>query len=207
MESPYHKRVPRGGATLRVGLAGLGLAGPSVSVITHLLCVHVAGGEPIAREIDDQDARDRRTGWRTIHGRDWRPPTEHVRRVGVAIEGRGRVFRGGQGIPTGVRGICSIWPFRTRVPCIEHVRVPGIERIPSHSLGTGGGTRTLKTVRTADFESAAFAIPPLRRGFVLALSRGRNLARWNVEVNPRGWTQPISGNLGAPTRPVRSSRR
>ena len=28
--------------------------------------------------------------------------------------------------------------------------------------GTGGGTRTLKTVRSADFESAAFAIPPLR---------------------------------------------
>src|ERR1035437_2422521 len=29
-------------------------------------------------------------------------------------------------------------------------------------LCTGGGTRTLKSVRTADFESAAFAIPPLR---------------------------------------------
>jgi hypothetical protein len=39
-------------------------------------------------------------------------------------------------------------------------------RIPA---STGGGTRTLKTGRTADFESAAFAIPPLRQGIQFSM--------------------------------------
>ncbi len=51
-----------------------------------------------------------------------------------------------------------------------HRREPAVRRgrarpVPSTMLrGTEGGTRTLKPFRVADFESAAFAIPPLRLG-------------------------------------------
>ena len=38
----------------------------------------------------------------------------------------------------------------------------------ARTTGAGGGIRTLMTLRSADFESAASAIPPLRRGFIVA---------------------------------------
>jgi hypothetical protein len=79
------------------------------------------------------------------------------------------------------------------------------------SLSTGGGTRTLKTVRTADFESAAFTIPPLRQSIrfsnVRRTRRGAYFARRCREVKRSQPLAPISDVLGAPTRLVSSRSR
>src|SRR5262249_6923067 len=59
-------------------------------------------------------------------------------------------------------------------------KIRGGERGPARAApfgirpGTEGGTRTLKTVRSVDFESTAFAIPPLRRS---ACCRRRSVDR------------------------------
>ena len=47
----------------------------------------------------------------------------------------------------------------------------------SRSLSAGGETRTLKPLRVADFESAAYTISPLRRETAVAVSKGGLLAR------------------------------
>ncbi len=77
----------------------------------------------------------------------------HRARTGV---GRVRIQ-----IPEPVRGGALEWlSFRERRRAHRTSAAPFSPAIPA---STGGGSRTLKPVRTADFESAAFAIPPLRQ--------------------------------------------
>jgi hypothetical protein len=59
---------------------------------------------------------------------------------------------------------------------------------------TGGGTRTLKTVRTADFESAAFAIPPLRQSIqFFGVRLGGQLEREAISCPSATRSQPRRG--------------
>ena len=70
--------------------------------------------------------------------------------------------------------------FRDVAPLVAGLRGASI------SLSTGGGTRTLKTVRSVDFESTAFAIPPLRHIQFFSARRSRRegqSTRQRREVN------------------------